>query len=52
MTVLEPTSVAVGGQTSMSTLTADSPDRKRHVQIVAQSVTGKTQVSITCEEKP
>ncbi|HEV3460084.1 MAG TPA: hypothetical protein VHG32_26360 [Thermoanaerobaculia bacterium] len=52
LTVLEPTSVAVGGQTSMSTLTADSPDRRRHVQIVAQSVTGKTQVSITCEEKP
>ncbi|HVR10471.1 MAG TPA: hypothetical protein VMW75_20665 [Thermoanaerobaculia bacterium] len=52
LTVLQPTTLAVGGQTSMSTLTADSPDRKRHVQIVAQSVNGKSQVSITCEEKP
>ncbi len=52
LTVLQPTTLAVGGQTSMSTLTADSPDKKRHVQVVAQFADGKSSISITCEEKP
>jgi hypothetical protein len=52
LTVLQPTTLAVGGQTTMSTITADSPDRKRHVQVVVQAANGKSQASITYEEKP
>lgn len=52
LTVLLPTTTAVGGQTTIATLTADSPDKKRHVQIVVQASDGKTQASINYEEKP
>ena len=53
LTVLQPTTTAVGGQTTIGTLTADSPDKKRHVQIVVQALGGgKTQASINYEEKP
>lgn len=52
LTVLQPTTLAVGGQTTMSTVTADSPDKKRHVQVVVQAVSGKSQASINYEEKP
>jgi hypothetical protein len=52
LTVLQPTTLAVGGQTSMSTLAADSPDKKRHVQVVVTAVSGKSQASISYEEKP
>jgi hypothetical protein len=52
LTVLQPTTLAVGGQTSMSTLTADSPDKKRHVQVVVTAVSGKSQASVSYEEKP
>jgi hypothetical protein len=51
LTVLLPTTTAVGGQTAIASLTADSPDKKRHVQIVAQGASGKTQASISYEEK-
>jgi len=51
LTVLAPTTVAVGGQTSMSTLAADSPDKKRHVQVVVTAADGKSQASISYEEK-
>lgn len=51
LTVQQPTSMAVGGQTTMSTVIADSSDKKRHVQIVAQATNGKSQASITYEEK-
>jgi hypothetical protein len=52
LTVLLPTTTAVGGQTTIATLTADSPDKKRHVQIVVQASSGKTQASINYQEKP
>jgi hypothetical protein len=52
LTVLLPTTTAVGGQTTIASLTADSPDKKRHVQIVVQAASGKTQASINYEEKP
>jgi hypothetical protein len=52
LTVLLPTITAVGGQTTIASLTADSPDKKRHVQIVVQASNGKTQASINYEEKP
>jgi hypothetical protein len=51
LTVLQPTTLAVGGLTSMSTVAADSPDKKRHVQIVVTAVAGKSQASISYEEK-
>jgi len=52
LTVLLPTTTAVGGQTTIASLTADSPDKKRHVQIVVQAASGKTQASVSYEEKP
>ena len=52
LTVLQPTTLAVGGQTSMSTLAADSPDKKRHVQVVVTAGDGESQASISYEEKP
>ena len=52
LTVVAPTTVAVGGQTTMSTITADSPDKKRHVQVAVQAVNGQSQASISYEEKP
>ncbi len=51
LTVLLPTTTAIGGQTTIASLTADSPDKKRHVQIVVQAANGKTQASINYEEK-
>jgi hypothetical protein len=51
LTVLQPTTLAVGGQTSMSTVAADSPDKKRHVQVIVTAVDGKSQASISYEEK-
>jgi len=52
LTAQQPTTTAVGGQTTIASLTADSPDKKRHVQIVVQASDGKTQASINYEEKP
>jgi hypothetical protein len=52
LTAQQPTTTAVGGQTTIASLTAESPDKKRHVQIVAQASDGKTQASINYEEKP
>jgi len=52
LTVLQPTTMAVGGQTTTASLTADSPDKKRHVQIVATVANDKTKASISYEEKP
>jgi len=55
LTVEQPTTMAVGGQVTTSTIStvkADSPDQKRHLQIVATSANGKTQASISYEEKP
>jgi hypothetical protein len=52
LTAQQPTTTAVGGQTTIASLTADSPDKKRHVQIVMQASDGKTQASINYEEKP
>jgi len=51
LTVLLPTTTAIGGQTTIASLTADSPDKKRHVQLVVQAANGKTQVSVNYEEK-
>jgi hypothetical protein len=51
LTVLLPTTTAIGGQTTIASLTADSPDKKRHVQIVVQAANGKTQASVNYEEK-
>ncbi|HXO25999.1 MAG TPA: hypothetical protein VOA80_01515 [Thermoanaerobaculia bacterium] len=51
LTVLLPTTTAVGGQTTIASLTADSPDKKRHVQLVVQASGGKTQASVNYEEK-
>jgi hypothetical protein len=51
LTVLLPTTTAIGGQTTIASLTADSPDKKRHVQIVVQASAGKTQASVNYEEK-
>jgi hypothetical protein len=51
LTVQQPTTVAVGGQTTTGAVKADSPDQKRHVQIVATAANGKTQASISYEEK-
>jgi len=52
LTVLQPTTVAVGGQTSTGTLIADSPDRKRHVQVFVQTAGDKTKAAVTYIEKP
>ena len=52
LTVLQPTTVAVGGQTSTGTLMADSPDKKRHVQVFVQTAGDKTKAAITYVEKP
>jgi hypothetical protein len=51
LTVLQPTTVALGGQTTAGAVKADSPDQKRSVQIGVTSVNGKTQVSVSYEEK-
>jgi hypothetical protein len=52
LTVAAPTIVAMGGATTTSTLTADSPDTKRHVQVTVQAANGQSQASISYEEKP
>jgi hypothetical protein len=51
-TVQTPTTLAVGGQTTTGTIVADSPDQKRHVQVVVQAGSGKTTASVMYEEKP
>jgi hypothetical protein len=51
LTVQPAATVAVGGQTTTGTLAGDSPDRARHVQIVATTTGDKTQVSVSYEEK-
>ncbi|HEV3076568.1 MAG TPA: hypothetical protein VHB47_19250 [Thermoanaerobaculia bacterium] len=52
LTVLQPTTVAVGGQTSTGSLIADSPDKKRHVQLFVSTTGDKTKAAITYVEKP
>ena len=52
LTVLQPTTMAVGGQTTTGTVIADSPDRKRHVQVFVQVAETKTKAAVTYVEKP
>jgi hypothetical protein len=52
LTVLLPTTTAIGGQTTIASLTADSPDKKRHVQVFVQTAGDKTKAAVTYIEKP
>jgi hypothetical protein len=51
LTVQPSATVAVGGQTNTGFLTAESSDKKRHVQITVGTSNGQTSGSITYQEK-
>lgn len=51
LTVQPSATMAMGGQTSTGIVVADSPDKKRHAQVMVTTADNKTKASISYEEK-
>ncbi len=51
LTVQPVTTMATGGQTSSGLVSAESPDKTRHAQVIVGQANGETTAAITYEEK-